>query len=192
MSCLFCGKATKHLWFWLLTPAWLLYSSWVKYLCWVQSCLVSLLMTWMRGLHPPSADLPMTPSWGKVFICRRIGGLCRGTWTGWVIGLSPTTWASTRPSAGSSAAGWGQGGWTAARQKGTWGPWLSADGHEPAVCPGGNKDSGILVSVSNSVASSSREAIFPLYSALMRSYLECCIQFWASFFRKHIEVLELV
>lgn len=37
----------------------------------------------------PSADLQVTPSWGKVLIYWRVGGLCRGTWTGWIIGLNP-------------------------------------------------------------------------------------------------------
>jgi len=88
----------------------------------------------MRALSAPSVTLQMTASWEEVLICETIGWPCKGIWTGWIAGMRPMEWISTRQSSESctratatqgNATGLGQSSWQAARRKRLWEFWLT-------------------------------------------------------------------
>lgn len=54
------------------------------------------------------------------------------------------------------------------------------------------KANSMLGHIRQIIASSSKKVTILLVSALVRPYLECCVQFWASQYQKDMDILEKV
>lgn len=54
------------------------------------------------------------------------------------------------------------------------------------------KSDGVLGFNRQCVASRSREVGFPLYSALVRPHVECCVWFWIPLYKRDMDILETV
>ncbi|GAB0177873.1 hypothetical protein GRJ2_000252600 [Grus japonensis] len=54
------------------------------------------------------------------------------------------------------------------------------------------KANHVLGCIKRGVTSRSREVILPLYSALLRPHLECCLQLWGPQYRRDMELLQQV
>lgn len=57
---------------------------------WDLSCLISLLMIWLRGLSATSVSLLMIPLCKEVLIFLMVGGSYRGIRIGWIDELGTT------------------------------------------------------------------------------------------------------
>lgn len=60
------------------------------------------------------------------------------------------------------------------------------------MCSVAKKTNGILVFTMKTITITSRKAILPLYSLLVKLYLKNCNQFWASQYKRDMDIVESV
>ncbi|KAK4829521.1 hypothetical protein QYF61_005160 [Mycteria americana] len=81
--------------------------------------------------------------------------------------------------------------WKAALQKRTWGVLMDSKLAMSQQCALlAKKANGILGCIRRIVASRLRQVILPLYSALVRPYLECCVQSWTPQYKRDHRITE--
>jgi len=86
---------------------------------------------------------------------------------------------------------WERSGWRVALEKGTWRCWLAA-GTSQQRSLAAERANHTLGCIKPSLASRTEEVTVPLYSALVQSQLEYCVQFQAPPFRKDVKDLRCV
>lgn len=90
----------------------------------------------------------------------------------------PCTWDNTptEPSRGQDLCGWG-----AALLKAAWGPWRTTSwtGVSSATQEAGTVANWNPDCICRDITSGDRNVIVPLYSTLVRPYMECCVWVWS-------------
>jgi len=69
---------------------------------------------------------------------------------------------------------------------------LEAACQKRTLCPCSKSGKWYLGCTRQSIASRSREVIFPLYSAVLRPHLEHWVQFWAPQYKRDVDTLARV
>ncbi|XP_055565143.1 uncharacterized protein LOC102055566 isoform X1 [Falco cherrug] len=154
--------------------------------CWVQARSIDSSVTWAKGQSVPSANLLAVQNWfTRRLRCHsarpgQAGELGRGAEVQHRPVEGPAAGEGQPPAPvwagagllGGSSAGKGLGALVGSRL-----PWATSG-------PVDKVANGIQGCIRRSVASRSMEFIVPLYPALWRPHLECCVPFWAPQFKR--------